>query len=64
MVINKIEWAKNLKRGETVMCTYLSAFPFATKVEYMLTESQSQSGVSVKLEGIECPLDIFWIFPA
>lgn len=64
MVINKIEWAKNLLPGDIVRCNYDSTNPFIAKVEYILTESQSQSGISVKLEGIKYPLDMFWIFPA
>ena len=63
MAIDKTEWVQRLKAGDSVSTTYNSTTPFVTKVEYVLTKCQTESGLGVKLEGIDIPLDIFWIFP-
>ena len=63
MIIDMIEWVKGLKTGDSVGCTYGSLTTYIAKVEYVLTNCQTGSGVAVKLEGIDKPIDIYCIFP-
>jgi hypothetical protein len=63
MIIDTIEWVQSLKKGDSVGCTYGSLKAYITKVEYVLTNCRSVSGYAVKLEGIDNPIDISWIFP-
>ncbi len=63
MIIDTIEWVQSLKKGDSVGCTYGSTKAYIAKVEYVLTNWQTGSGFAVKLEGIDSPIEIFWIFP-
>ena len=63
MIIDMIEWAKNLKKGDSVGCTYGSLTPYIANVEYVLTNCPTVSGFAVKLEGVDKPIDIYCIFP-
>ena len=63
MIIDMIEWAKSLKKGDLVGCTYGSLTTYIAKVEYVLTNCPIGSGFAVKLEGIDKTIDIYYIPP-
>jgi len=63
MIIDTIEWVQSLNKGESVGCTYGSKTTYIAKVEYVLTKCRTVSGFAVKLEEVDHPVDIAWIFP-
>lgn len=63
MALTKTEWAQNLRKGDLVCCTYKTTTNYYAKVQYVLTQSQTESGFAVQLEEVDGLLDIFWIFP-